>query len=95
MATKPYTFEIDERLMQQFVELAQARGISAEEILPYVIRDFIAAEGDSGHNAWLREQVQIGIDQVEAGNYIPGEEVEAEFAALRAETQRRLHGKSK
>jgi predicted transcriptional regulator len=95
MAIKPYTFGIDERLMQEFVELARARRSSAEELLPYVIRDFILTENDPGYQNWLRSQVQLGVDQIEAGDCISGEEVEAEFAALRTETERRLHGKSK
>jgi predicted transcriptional regulator len=45
---------------------------------------------DQEYEQWFRRQVQIGIDEADAGDVIPGDEVEAEFAALRAATQRRL-----
>jgi predicted transcriptional regulator len=92
MATTTITFELDEKLKQQFVELAQAQNSSAEELLPYLIRDFIEAESDPEYNAWLQRQVQAGLDSLEAGEGIPGEQVEAEFKALREEVQRKLGG---
>jgi hypothetical protein len=39
---------------------------------------------DSDYAQWFCCQVQVGIDAADAGEVIPGEEVEAEFAALRA-----------
>lgn len=90
MATTTITFEIDDKLKQQFVELARERHCSAEELLPHLIREFIDNDSDPEYNAWFQEQVQIGIDQIESGQFVSGEEVEAEFAARRAETERRL-----
>jgi predicted transcriptional regulator len=92
MANTTITFELDEKLKQQFVELARARNCSAEELLPYLVREFIEAESDPDYNEWFRRQVQIGLDSLEAGEGIPGEEVEAEFKALREETLRKLGG---
>jgi hypothetical protein len=50
-----------------------------------------------GHAAelWLRRQVQIGLDSANVGNLIPAAEVEAEFAAKRAATRRRLEPSAK
>jgi len=42
------------------------------------------------YDAWFRRQVQIGLNQADAGELIPSEEVEAYFAAKRAETRRKL-----
>lgn len=42
------------------------------------------------HNAWFRRQVQAGLDDAKAGRLVPAEEVEAEFAVLRAATRRRV-----
>jgi len=39
---------------------------------------------DREYEEWFRRQVQIGIDEAGAGDLIPADEVEAEFAALRA-----------
>jgi hypothetical protein len=36
---------------------------------------------DSEYEQWFRRQVQIGIDAADAGELIPAEEVEAEFAS--------------
>jgi hypothetical protein len=41
---------------------------------------------DLEYERWFRRQVQIGIDAADAGDVTPAEEVEAEFAALRAAT---------
>ncbi|MGD0630964.1 MAG: hypothetical protein ABR987_16675 [Terracidiphilus sp.] len=45
---------------------------------------------DEEYEQWFRRQVQIGIDEADRGELIPAEEVEAEFAALRAAAQRKL-----
>lgn len=92
MAATTITFEIDEQLKQQFLELAKSRNCSAEELLPHLIRQFIEAESDPDYNEWFRQQVQIGMDDIAAGRWVSSEEVEAEFAALRAETERKLRG---
>jgi len=44
----------------------------------------------TAHDAWFRRQVKIGLDSAHAGNLVSAEEVEAEFAARRAATRRRL-----
>lgn len=44
------------------------------------------------HVAWFRHQVQIGLDAANAGNLIPAADVEANLAAKRAATRRRLEG---
>jgi predicted transcriptional regulator len=38
---------------------------------------------DSEYEQWFRRQVQIGLDAADAGELIPAEEVEAEFAVRR------------
>lgn len=42
------------------------------------------------HNAWFREQVQIGLDSANAGNLMSNEDVEEKFSARRAKTRLRL-----
>jgi len=48
--------------------------------------DTAAAE----HDAWFRRRVQAGLDDATAGRLVPGEEVEAEFAARRKASRRRI-----
>jgi len=42
------------------------------------------------YDAWFRREVQIGLDQANAGLLIPAEKVEAYFAAKREATLRQL-----
>jgi len=42
------------------------------------------------YDAWFRREVQIGLDQANAGMLIPGEEIEAEAALWRAQMQRKM-----
>jgi predicted transcriptional regulator len=46
------------------------------------------------HDAWFRDQVQTGLDSANAGRLVPADEVEAEFAARRVETRRKLEAES-
>lgn len=46
------------------------------------------------HDAWFARQVRSGLDSDNAGRLVPGETVEAEFAARRAETRRKLEAES-
>ena len=39
---------------------------------------------DAEYEQWFRRQVQIGIDAADAGELIPAEEMEAEFAPRQA-----------
>ena len=52
----------------------------------YFKRRWVEAEYD----AWFRRQVQAGLESANAGNLIPADDVEAVFAARRAQTRRRL-----
>jgi hypothetical protein len=47
---------------------------------------------DQEYEQWFRRQVQIGIDEADAGHLIPADQVEAEFTALRAAACRKLPG---
>ena len=42
------------------------------------------------HGAWFRDQVRIGLDSANAGNLVSNEDVEAKFAARRAEARRKI-----
>ncbi|AGI10576.1 hypothetical protein [Xanthomonas citri] len=47
---------------------------------------------DADYDAWFRRRVQAALESANAGNLIPAEEVEAEAAAWRAATRRKLEG---
>jgi predicted transcriptional regulator len=57
------------------------------------MRDFVRQQQEAAeHDAWFHRQVQQGIDLANAGDLLPAEEVEAEAAAWRAETRRKMSG---
>ena len=53
------------------------------------MRDIVHRQKEAEeYGAWFREQVLIGLDSANAGNLISNEDVEAKFAARRAEARR-------
>jgi len=47
-------------------------------------------EGDAEYDAWFRREVQIGLDQANAGLLIPSEQVEAEAAIWREQILQKI-----
>jgi predicted transcriptional regulator len=91
MSEATFTFRVDESLKEQFSTAAKSRDRTGAQLLRDFMRDFVKQQQEATeHDAWFRRQVQIGLDSANAGKLIPSEVVEAEFAAKRAATQRRL-----
>jgi len=86
-----FTFRVDEALKSEFSNAAKSRDRNAAQLLRDFMRDFVRQQQKAAeHDAWFRDQVQMGLDSANAGNLIPSAEVEAKFAAKRAATRRRL-----
>lgn len=95
MGEATFTFRVDESLKDQFTTVAKGRDRTAAQLLRDFMRDYVQQQQEAvAHDAWFRRQINTGLDSANTGNLIPAEEVEAEFAARRAETQRRLEAKS-
>jgi predicted transcriptional regulator len=93
MSEATFTFRVDESLKSQFTTAAKDRDRTGAQLLRDFMRDFVAQQQEAiAHDAWLRRQVQIGLDSANAGKLTPAAEVEAKFAAKRAATRRRLEG---
>ena len=91
MSEATFTFRVDQSLKNEFSTAAKARDRSGAQLLRDFMREFVQQQQEAAaHDAWLRRQVQIGLDSANAGNLIPAAEVEAKFAAKRAATRRRL-----
>lgn len=90
MSDTTFSFKVDEQLKEQFLRLAADRDLNAEQLIREFMRDCVEQEDPAAYDAWFRRQVQAGLDSLNAGKGIPAEEVEAEFAARRAETRRKL-----
>ena len=85
MTEATITIRIDPELKSAFARAAQARNRTDGDLLREFMQDYIETQRtDAEYEQWFRRQVQIGIDAADAGELIPGEEVEAEFAVLRA-----------
>lgn len=91
MTEATFTFRADETLKSEFADAAKARDRTGAQLLRDFMRDFVRQRQEAAeHDAWFRQQVQIGSDQANAGHLIPAENVEAEALAWRTETRRRL-----
>lgn len=93
MSEATFTFRVDEALKSEFAQAAKLRDRTGAQLLRDFMRDFVRQQQEAAeHDAWFRRQVQQGIDSANAGDLLPAEEVEAEAAAWRAETRRRMSG---
>ena len=95
MSEATFTFRVDESLKDEFSSAAKARDRTGAQLLRDFMRDFVKQQQESAeHDAWLRRQVQVGLDSANAGRLVAAEDVEAEFATRRDETRRKLQAKS-
>ncbi|ECG1392491.1 TPA_asm: hypothetical protein GNB58_005162 [Salmonella enterica subsp. houtenae serovar 45:g,z51:-] len=91
MTEATFTFRVDEALKSEFSQAAKAKDRTGAQLLRDYMRDFVRQQQEAAaHEAWFRREVQAGIDAADAGDVIPADEVEAEAAAWRAETRRKL-----
>lgn len=95
MTDATFTFRVEEDLKSAFSEAAKAHDQTGAQLLRGFMRDYVKRQQDATeYDAWFHQQVQAGLASANAGNLIPADDVDAEFAALREETRRRLSGKS-
>lgn len=93
MSEATFTFRVDEELKNEFTTAAKSRDRTGAQLLRDFMRDFVRQQQEAAaHDAWFRQQVQIGLDSANAGDVLSAEEVEAEAAAWRAETRRKVAG---
>ena len=95
MSEATFTFRVDDALKSEFAQAAKARDRTGAQLLRDFMRDFVRQQQESAeHDAWLRRQVQMGLDSANAGELLSSEEVEAEAASWRAEVRRKLDNAS-
>ena len=95
MPQTTFTFRVDEDLKNHFKASAKALDCTGAQLLRDFMRDFVHSQQNSEneHDAWLRREVQIGLDSANAGRLVPNEAVEIDFATRRAETRRKLNNR--
>ncbi len=85
------TFRVEESLKNEFAVAAKSRDRTGAQLLRDFMRDFVRQQQEAAeHDAWFRQQVQVGLDSANAGRLVPSDEVEQKFAARRAATRRHL-----
>ncbi|MBP6818550.1 MAG: ribbon-helix-helix protein, CopG family [Ferrovibrio sp.] len=74
--TNTITARIDPELDAALARIAETQGRSKSAIITEALQSY------ASYDAWIRAQVQIGLDQADAGELIPHEEVMAEMDAI-------------
>lgn len=93
MSDATFTFRVDKGLKDAFSAAAKSRDRTGAQLLRDFMRDFVRQQQNAAeHDAWFRHQVQVGLNAANAGDVISAEDVEADAAAWRAATRRKLAG---
>lgn len=88
-----FTFRVDEGLKDEFSIAAKSRDRTGAQLLRDYMRDFVRQQQeDSAHDAFIRREVQIGLDAANAGDVVSAQEIESQAAQWRAQMQRKLSG---
>ena len=88
MAEGTFTFRVEEELKSAFHAAAKAHDQTGAQLLRGFMRDYIRRQKDEAeYDSWFRKQVETGIRSADAGNLIPADDIEAEFAARREKTR--------
>ena len=94
MTEATFTFRVDESLKQEFSNFAKDIDRSGAQLLRDFMRDFVKKQQESAsYDAWYQKQVQIGLDEANAGQLVPQEEVKSRFEEKRASLLAKLAAK--
>ena len=95
MTEATFTFRVDESLKQEFSNFAKDIDRSGAQLLRDFMRDFVKQQQEAAsYDAWYQKQVQIGLDEANAGQLVPQEEVKSRFEAKRASLLAKLAAKA-
>lgn len=94
MTEATFTFRVDESLKQEFSSFAKDMDRSGAQLLRDFMRDFVKQQQEAAsYDAWYQKQVQIGLDEANAGKLVPQEEVKSHFDAKRTSLLAKLAAK--
>ena len=95
MAEATFTFRVEESLKKEFSSFAKDMDRSGAQLLRDFMRDFVKQQQEAAsYDAWYQKQVQIGLDEANAGQLVPQEEVKSRFEAKRASLLAKLAAKA-
>jgi hypothetical protein len=85
-----FTMKLEPELRDEFMAEAEAAHRPASQLMRELMRDYVRKQREArDYQAFLARKVAIAREQMRAGLGRSNEEVEAEFAALRAEWLRK------
>ena len=94
MTEATFTFRVEESLKQEFSSFAKDMDRSGAQLLRDFMRDFVKQQQEAAsYDAWYQKQVQIGLDEANAGQLVPQEEVKSRFEEKRASLLAKLAAK--
>jgi len=94
MTEATFTFRVEESLKQEFSSFAKDIDRSGAQLLRDFMRDFVKQQQEAAsYDAWFQKQVEIGLDEANAGQLVAQEEVKSRFEAKRASLLAKLAAK--
>ena len=85
MTEATFTFRVEESLKQEFSSFAKEIDRSGAQLLRDFMRDFVKQQQEAAsYDAWFQKQVEMGLDEANAGQLVSQEEVKSRFEAKRA-----------
>ena len=94
MSEATFTFRVEESLKQDFSSFAKTIDRSGAQLLRDFMRDIVKQQQEAAsYDAWFQKQVQIGLDEANAGQLISHEEVKSRFEEKRARLLAKLAAK--
>ena len=93
MGESTFTFRVDDTLKSAFADAAKAHDRTGAQLIRDFMRDYVSGERQvAEHDAWFRQQVQVGLDSANAGRLVSDDDVEQEAEAWRDETRAKMSG---
>lgn len=81
-----FTMKLEPELRDEFMAEAEASHRPASQILRELMREFVQRQRQAReYEAFLRDKVANAREQIRTGDYAGGDDVEARFAARRAQ----------
>lgn len=81
-----FTMKLESALREGFVAAAKAAHRPASQVLRELMREYIRREEEKqAYDTYLAQKVEKGRQDIRAGKSLSNDEVEAQFAARRAE----------
>lgn len=82
-----FTMKLEPDLRDRFMAAAEAAHRPASQVVREMMREFVHRQAEADYESFLRRKVEVARISVRADDGRSNDEVEAEFAARRANTQ--------